>query len=385
MAPPHEGEWDCYVGSLNSPKHRLLLSASGAVVYAAPGYVLYRHNLALMAQRFDAGRLELKGEPTPIPGVLLGTSGLFGEPSASASKNGTLACPNSRLADTQLIWFDRRGSPVDTVDAPPGRYEMVAVAPDSRRIATSRVDATGKKDIWVVDPVRGASRLTFESEGSDWPVWSRDGRRVFFISSHNGRNGIYQKPVDGSQPEQLVYQQSAPWAVPTSESPDGRFLAFHMPSQGTGTDIWLVPLLGDHTAIPYVQTSSDDYMCDISPDGRWAAYSSGESGTAEVYVQSFPTPGRKYQISTEGGFGPGWARGGEEIQYLCPPNKLMAVELRTSPTFQAGKPRFLNKMPEGPGGTTAPDGERSLVTVPVGDTPASSYTIMLNWTQALEH
>jgi Tol biopolymer transport system component len=270
--------------------------------------------------------------------------------------------------------------------APPRPYETPRLSPDGRLVAVGTLTPT---EIWVYDIPRGAlSRLTFE--GGQQPLWSPDGKRIAFRSPRAGKPpNLFWKPADGSGAEErLTTSEHAQFTE--SWSPDGQFIAFMDIAPTTGLDIWILPLEGDREPRPFLQTPFQESMARFSPDGRWLAYASDESGRTEIYVRPFPGPGGKWQISTEGGTEPFWARSGE--LFYRNGNQLMAVETRTQPSspaiFSAGTPRLLFEglyVASSDYDVTA-DGQRFLMIKPVAQEGAAATQIhvVLNWFEELK-
>lgn len=226
---------------------------------------------------------------------------------------------------------------------------------------------------------RGAlTRLTFES--SHFPSWTPDGKRVTFGSVRSGKQGLYWTPADGSgSPEQLVTYEG-PEPFPTW-SPDGKTLAFGQRGAGGKNDLWVLPTDGDRKPRPIIQTPFDKYWPQFSPDGRWIAYFSNESGRNQVYVQPYPGPGGKWQVSTDGGYFQRWARSGRELFYRNG-DKIMAVDVQTSPTFRSGTPQVLweGRYEGGPNWDVAPDGKRFLMIKGAGDQSApGQMQVVTEW------
>jgi dipeptidyl aminopeptidase/acylaminoacyl peptidase len=382
-----------YVMSLDSPETRRLLSgAEAGATYAPPGYLLFLRGTTLMAQPFDAERLELTGEPHPIAenvifNIVPRLAGF------SVSDNGVLVYRSNASANTQLTWFDRAGRPLGTV-GPTADQRNHALSPDGRRVAVGRIDLdAGTRDIWLIDLERGTNtRFTSDPSNDAFPLWSPDGSRIVFSSQREtGLAAIYQKPASGTGSEELFVQANLP-VIPTDWSRDGQYLLCQTSNDPkTHFDLWVLPLSGERKLIPLFQTEFNEVQGQFSPDARWVAYASNESGRLEIYVQSFP-PGRgKWQISTNGGAQPQWRRDGRELFYMSGDLKLMAVEIRAAPNrFEASLPRPLFNLHI----VTLPvvrnhyavsaDGQRFLVNTLVEESAPSPLTVVMNWTADLK-
>jgi len=248
----------------------------------------------------------------------------------------------------------------------------------------------GNSDIWIYDIPRSTlTRLTFDG-AANYPVWTPDGKRIIYRSRKPGAVGLFAKAADGSGAEErLTTTEAVP--TPTSITPDGRAVAFY--EDGTGnSDLWILPLEGERKPKLFFQTRFDEDAPVFSPDGRWVAYVSNESGQGrDLYVQPFPGPGGKFQISTEGGIGPLWARTGRELFYRDG-DRMMAVEITTQPTFRVGTPRMLFESPNYPNPMliarfdVSPDGQRFLM-LKAGEQATEGLTqihVVLNWFEELK-
>ena len=379
-----------YVRSLDSGEARHILRTDARAAYTPPGYLLFLQQGTLMAQRFDPDRLSLAGEPVRIAEeVAYNPSN--GRDTFTVSENGVLAYRTGGvggLPASELVWFDRAGKRIGTADGA-GLYMRPALSPDGKRVAVQRRDPqTGADDIWLVDLARSTvSRLTFGSFNQTHPVWSPDGGRIVFASDRDGTSNLYQKISSGAgSEERLLASDTAKFS--TDWSPDGRFIAYENQDPKTGTDLWVLPLFGDRKPIPFLRTEFNEGLGQFSPDVRWMAYSSDESGRREVYVQAFPTPSDKWQISTAGGSYPRWRRDGKEIFYIGADRKLMAVAIQADSTLQAGQPQALFE-PRVFGApvinyTVSADGQRFLVNTPAEGSNSAPVTVVLNWTSEMK-
>jgi Tol biopolymer transport system component len=378
-----------YVDSLGSEGPRRVLKTEVRAAYTPPGYLLFVQQGTLMAQRFNPNRLQLIGEPVAVAEGVAYNS-FNGRDTFTVSENGVLVYRTGRpggLPTSELVWFDRGGKRVGSVEGL-GLYLRPALSPDGKRIAVQRLDPqTGTFDIRLVDLARSTVlRLTFGSSNQTHPVWSPDGGRIVFTSDRDGTSNLYQKSSSGAGSEELLLQSDTAKYV-TDWSPDGRFIAYEKQDPRTGLDLWLLPLFGDRKPILYLQTEFNEGQGQFSPDGRWMAYASDESGRREVYVQTFPASGGKWQISTAGGTYPRWRRDGKELFYIAADQKLMAVAVQTDSTLQAGRPQalfeprfFLPVIPY----TVLPDGQRFLVNTPLEEDNSSPMTVVLNWMAELK-
>ena len=377
-----------YAGSLDSPERKLLINVDSNAVYASPGFLLFRRGEMLMGQQFDASRLELQGEPFLVADQIDYGSGT-GRGFFSASQTGALTFVGLNAPNTQLVWLDRGGKQLGQIGSPASDLGL-RLSPDEKQLAVSRLDMqVGSTDIWLIDLARNnPSRLTFDPAGDAGPVWSPDSSRIIFSSDRGGGATVYQRLSNGTGKDEVVVNLPAP-AGPHDWSPDGRFVVFSMISGMGSTDLWVMPMFGDQKPTPLVQTEFSERQARFSPDGRWIAYASNASGTFQVYVESFPTSGGKWQVSTAGGAQPQWRGDGKELFYVTPDRKLMAVEVDgAGSAFTTGIPKVLfelNVRAIFPGGGGAinyaatRDGKRFIVNTTVGDSSQVPITVVLNW------
>jgi Tol biopolymer transport system component len=382
MATSEKPEDNVYrMGSLDSTDSKGVAPAQTLVTYATPGYLLFVRDKTLVAQPFDAKAGQTRGEPIPLA-EHIGTDSV-GLARFSVSRTGTLAYRTGESGD-RLVWVDRAGRELETI-GDPGEYHNPTFSPAGDRFAFNLADPrSGKVDIWVRDLARGVnSRLTFSAKDASLPLWSPDGRRMLFSSAPAGTLDLYEKSADGQGEEKILFK-SDEMKVPCDWSRDGRYIVFMSRGKDTGWDIWVLPTFGDGKPFPFVKTRFGELLPVFSPDGKYLAYQSNESGSPEVYVQSFPGPGGKWQISTAGGLEPRWNNDGRELYYRSPDQKLMLVEISNQSGFAASVPRVLfaarfegaiardRYLP-------SPDGRRFLVVAPLGREAMSPTTIVLNW------
>jgi Tol biopolymer transport system component len=363
------------------------LVEGGMPRYAPSGQLVYAKGGNLMAVPFDPQRLEVTGTSVPVAeGVL--QSPVSGAAQYSLSATGSLAYVSGGIQATQLrlVWVNRNGTE-QPLGAPGRTYFAPRLSPDGRRVA---VGITGSESqIWLYDLSRDTlTRFTFEGNYNPVAVWTPDGKRIAFESNKEGPPNLFWQLADGSGGLERLntgeYIQ-----VPMSWSSDGRLLAFMEVNSATGVDIWVLRL-GERKAEPFLRTPFNEGAPRFSPDGRWLAYISDESGRYEVYVQPYPGPGGKWQISTEGGTEPVWNPNGRELFYRSG-DKMLAVDITTQPGFAAGNPRMLF---EGPYELSpvqiaqydvSPDGQRFLMLKPSEQEAApTQINVVLNWFEELK-
>ncbi len=277
---------DLYVGSLDSGESRLLVKDASRATYAPPGYLLYVRDGTLLAQPFDGRALRLTGDPMPIADQLL----YFwptGAADFSVSENGVLAY-RAGASITRLAWFDRRGAEVGSVGAP-NDYQLPRISPDGQSAAVGVIDPhTGTSDIWIYDLSRGAfTRFTSEPGGEESPVWSSDGRQIVFAADPDGPPHLHQKALHETRSGAVLLPLSG-WVQSSYDwTRDGRFILYGDGAAKTGEDLMLLPMFGERKPTPFLRTRFNEVDARFSPDGRWIAYVSDESGRSEVYVRSF--------------------------------------------------------------------------------------------------
>lgn len=380
---------EVFIGDLQAkpgPRNAHLLM--GGVVrssYASPGYLLFVHENSLMAQPFDVQRLELRGEPLALVDHV-DAHLEFNTSNFSVSTNGVLAWRSQSGAEVrQLAWFDRTGKQLPGLDAREP-YTSPSLSPDGNRIAVKRWDLhsfTG--NIWLLDLVHGsASGFTFGPGNHNSAVWSPNGSWIAFGLEETLLDyRMYRKDASGAGDEQLLLKPTQP-LDPTDWSRDGRFILFTQFAPNAGGDIWVLPLTGDRKPVPVLQTEFFEGQGAFSPDGRWIAYVSDESGRREVYVRSFneAAPGAtvgKWPVSTAGGGEPQWRRDGKELFYLAADGKLMAVPVKAGSTFEVRVPVALFNPGEDSQYTVSPEGGRFLISRMIERRPPGPVNICLNW------
>jgi Tol biopolymer transport system component len=382
--PGLEGKISTWVGDLGSTRRTLVVNATSGAVFVPPGQMVFTRDQSLMGQSFDLGRLRLTGEPVRIGDAPEDLNTLGTNP-ASASANGALVYPTSPPASSRLTWLGRDGRAQGDLPVPEGDYREIAFSPDNRQIALLRRNASAGSDIWIADASRGAmTRLTTDG-GQKFSVrWSGDGGQIVYGVLRGNAGNFYQRPTSGSTEERPLFGSNSVFKNLSQITRDGTYLVFDDLARTTQRDLWVVALKGDHQAIPYLRTPFNETSGAISPDGRWMVYQSDESGRMEIYVQSFPAPGNKIRISTDGGGGAEWRDDGAEILYGSQKGP-MVVSVRTGPTLQVGEPQRLFALPkELVAGEGTTDFKRFLVALSTGDARRVSLTLLTNWTSLLE-
>ncbi len=381
-------EHTVYIGKLGSLEAKALLKNESMARYNQ-GYLLFLRDRTLMAQAFDAKKMELNGSPTPIA-EHIANNAISTRPIFSAAEDGTLLYQTGTMeGGWHLVWFSRDGKQSGSM-GDIDRYMDPAISPDGKRVAAGLLNNQGIVDIWTFDLARGTrTRLTFGPSVQRYPLWSPDGKTIIYASNATGSFQMFSKPADGSGPEQpLLKDNVIDYAL--GISPDQRYLVFTRVQIEKGRpEIWALPLFGDGKPFPVVQSAFDNNFPSLSPDGKWIAYENNESGRAEVYVTAFPGAGVKWQASTAGGTRAAWRRDGKELFFLDPADNMMAVDVKTDgKTVEFGTPHILFhpsgvQNQQGPYAVSA-DGKRFLMNV--GDVKEESQplTLVQNWTAELK-
>ncbi len=412
-----------YVGSVDAPGEKAskkLFADLSTVVYepsssAPPGYLIFVRGATaagasgtLMAQRFDARRFELLGEAVPIGEKVSNIGFSASSTGALVYEEGTQSAATGGSRGNiqgQLTWFDREGKALGAV-GDPGLYRTFSLSPDGKRVALERADPQNpsNRNIWLYDFARGVTtRFTFDSNWDTGPIWSPDGNWIAFGSNRGGNFNLYQKASNLTGEDELLFKSSDP-KIPTSWSPDGHFLLYQNPYPPA--QVWILPLGGtaaDRKPVAMEHSQFVESYGKVSPDGRWIAYTSDESGKNQIYVQPFNAPpstgsssnGRtpitgKWMVSNSGGGTPLWERDGKQLFYLSLDGEAMAVDVNTSGIFQAGVPKELFKIPPGVlFWDISPDGKRFLMVAPTSSGTGTAvnappkFTVVLNWQSSL--
>jgi Tol biopolymer transport system component len=379
--PAHvEAEDAVMVGSLDGDEDRLLMPGESNVAYAS-GHLLFTQEGALMARPFDPRRIRFTDDARPVANrvrrVGAASLGVF-----SVSMNGILAyLPGGNERVSELVWVDRSGEPLGKL-GDRAEYGRPRISPDGKQVAIEITDPRSKTDdIWIYDVASGIrSRFTFDAASDEWPLWSPDGSTLVFSSRRKGEMDLYQKSLSGTEPEKLLVEsQQDKYA--SDWSSDGRFILFD-----SADDVWVLPLHGDRQPYPLLQSESDESTGKFSPDGRWIAYRSDESGDNEIYVMPFPGPGRKWQVSRDGGFLPSWSRATGKIRYIdTDATALIEVDVRIEgSSFEVVSHTPLFSVWGAIAGCNASDGEKVMLVMPTVENQAQEITLVFNWTAESE-
>jgi dipeptidyl aminopeptidase/acylaminoacyl peptidase len=346
------------------------------VGFTSPDYVLFVQSRILYARRLDLAKRVLTGD---VIRVAEGVDMNAPSSSFSVSRTAALVYWDGPRTVSELTWVDRQGKAIGPIVGR-GRYGNVAVSPDGQQVAVDRLD-TVPNAVWIIDLARGGAlrRLTADFFAF-LPQWSPDSKRVAYSASKESAPNLYVSRADGQgSDEQLT--RGADVDLPSGWSPDGQFIVFVRGSPKTDLDIWIQPLSGDRAARPIINSAFTESEARVSPDGRWLAYTSSESGSFEVYVTSFPAPGERWLVSQGGGRLPTWRRDGRELYYRKD-RQIMAVPITPGATFRRGLPSVLfdDRSIEGPGFAgfdVAPDGRFLLRRVVEHTSPP--LTVVSDW------
>ena len=380
------GEGAVMAGSVDGGAPTRVLATPSMAVYAAPGYLIYQREGQIVAQRFNGETLAIVGEPEVLAAGAWAWS-VGGMAALSASESGMLMFATRRTVTTQLTWFDRNGRP-DATLGEPGEWLHVELSPDERSVAAERMDPrTGAGAIWTFDVARNvAQRLTPEPTWSLAPTWSPDSSRVLYAASRDGVSNLFTRSAEGGHDE-IRFRISADLKIPTAWTRDGRII---YTSGAAAADILSLPETGAGAPAPVVRTAANEGSGKVSPDGRWLAYTSNESGTQQVYVSALSGSGR-WPISRTGGSQPRWQRDGKALYFVAPDSTLMTVPVMTGSGagFAAGQPEALpiRLQADVTGWRYAydvtADGRRVIANMPAGRDVTPAIVAIPHWTGLL--
>ena len=387
------------VVSLRTGVQKAVLPDAPYSRYLPTGHLIFTRPGSLVGVPFDLKNLEASGPPVPLLTDLVTNLSFLRTAEYAFSQDGTLVYVPTRPLQRTFVWVDRKGS-VERIPLPPGGYEEVVLSPDGERLATRAIEKSEKMALFLGDLARGTLTRSTAEGSFQCLAWAPDGKRVAFGFRPAGGRGLFSvfwQNADGSAPpERLTSETRHQMELPTSFSPDGSLMLVQVMDYAdtspanTRWDILVFPLGGEKQMRPFLKTRAKEELARFSPDGRWVAYRSDESGQLEIFVQPFPGPGPKWQISAEGGSEPRWSRSGRELFYRQDDklnrqnDKMMVVDVETMPTLRAGRPRVLFEGQFYDFGINCydvtPDGSRFLM---IKEDPAelgpAHVNVVLNW------
>ena len=381
-----------FIGTLDSPEKKFVTKATGNPEYAAPGYLLFCREKTLYAQRFDAGRLALSGEAVPLLKDVTYLPRILRNAYAASDTGALVAQRGTDVSLSKLVWRDRQGNEIGEIEKP-DVYANVAIAPKGSAVAFDRTNEENQNtDVWTYDMQRGSTkRLTFDAALDADPVWSPDGKRILFASSREGLFQLYIKNADGGEDEKRLPLNASEKAdqYPSSWSPDGKDILYERTTEATGLWAAEMPELKTRELLKGPETTKNGQF---SPDGKWVAYTSNESGKWEVYVTSFPELRGKWQVSNNGGTQPRWRGDGKELFYLGSDGRMTAVPVAAGEHFDSGAPLplFPASARERVAGSelvtydVARDGQRFLINTQMEKEETQPMMVILNWSSELE-
>jgi Tol biopolymer transport system component len=374
-----------YVGQVGSDARKQIIESRASATFVEPNYVLSDRNGTLMAYPFDLKTMELRGEPLPLDDRLSAQMGPSHLP-LEGSANGTLAYWNGLGPVTRLEWHDRSGRLLRQVGVQAHQFSPELSHDGTRLLVTRRIGAM-HNELWSADLAADAwSRVTFSPAGARFGVWSADAQRIIYSSLAQNGSRLYERDASGAGQERVIFDPRS-WAVfPVDWSHDGQWLVYSA-STANAWDVGAVRAR-DGARRAVVAGPSNEIQGQVSPNDRWLAYVSDESGTWEVYVTAFPSGEGKWQVSTEGGSQPRWSPDGKELFYLAEDGTLMSAAIRSTGAFAASPPRPLFRTralrtvaPFRIGYAVGPNGD-FLITSVVSEA-VEPITIVHNWTAAL--
>jgi Tol biopolymer transport system component len=386
-----EGNNKLMLRKIGEKKTTVLGETDSRVQFVEPGFLLFVKNQTLLGLPFDGHSQSVIGEPIPLVDSVSAAS--YGLADFSASIGGTLVFRGgtSEASARQLVWFDRAGMELGPIGEP-GQNWNPWLSPSGRHVVLQvfEPDADGS-DLWILDQERGVlSRFTFHAASDATPVWSPDGSRIVFSSrrGEDGRYNLYVKNASGAgEVEELLMIDGR--VHPGDWTRDGDYLSYMLRAENGSWDVWALPIDGQGVPFPVANKEFQEVRASFSPDGKWIAYQSDESGREEIYVQRFPEPGGKWQISVNGGLEPFWTAGGSEITFRDQSGTFFAVPVVLSDTVNAGIPEELFESSLFPMAArnlyqVTPDGQRFLLLSPFSREAALPTSVVLNWTAGLE-
>jgi Tol biopolymer transport system component len=363
-------------------RRKVVLTAESGAACSPDGYLLFCRNTILSAQRFDLGSLRLSGEPISLgdsPAVPTST----GAPVVTSADDGTLAYMSRPLPLNRLAWFDSQGHELEQVPLALGVYAGLKLSPDGRSALVNRAITSRDFELLVVDLERGTTNKISGEHTVENFAWSPDGKRVAYTESDGGSQSIILVSTEGG-PGETVMAPGSDFRRIDGWTPDGKALIIERLDPQTQWDLWVLPVEGDRQARPYLRNPANEFRAAVSPDGRWMSYNSDETGRIEGYVQAFPMPGRRYQVTTDGTGVIRWTADGKQLALGATPNLILRrVDAFPGEEFRFGAPRVVGRLPDQTFGLDSRDGSKLLAVVPAGKQPKPTIRVVLDWTAML--
>lgn len=348
---------------------------------SSTNHVVFVRKGTLLSQKFDTDKLEFVGEPVPVAqnvAVSSGSRAFF-----SVSDNGTLIyMVGNASVNSEMVWVDRKGNAIEKVGEN-GNYYNPILSPDGTRLAYAQQDLENdQRDIWVRDLRRNvSSRLTFDLAYDDFPVWSPDGSHIYYSNRNGAVIRIMEVAANGLSEPRVVITPKSDRYYPISISNDGRILYFD--AWGNGADIWKINVTDSSTATKVIASQHNEFGVRLSPDEKYLAYVSNETGTSEVYLWKLTDDGGKWQVSTGGGWNPRWSKDGQELFFRGPSDKFMAVNVNTTGNEpDIGVPEELFERRWNYDVTN--DGNKFIFVSPLSNQQTNKFVVVINWQQELQ-
>jgi Tol biopolymer transport system component len=382
--PVRDGLFESWIATLGAKDRKPVIASDGLPAFSAPDRLVYHRNGTLYVRSFDPETARLAGEPRALVGARQ-PAGFLASPVASVGGSGVLAFQPIVDASTQLTWFTLDGAQGESIPLPPGQFSEVVISPDGSHVSTSRFEESGSNgtgaDVWLIDLSKNTgARATFDPQIEFGTVWSPDGRYVYYSGNKTGQYLIYRIPAGTAGDAVALSPTMGLTETPMDISPDGRLLVFETQEPKTGDDLWILDTSGGKPPVPYLTSPANELDARISPDGRWVAYTSDETGKTELYLQSFPTPGSKLQVSNGGARLPVWRRDGKRLFFLDPTGALMAADVTLQSALRVAVPVRVCRLPRATNGyDLARDGKRILASIPTHDVAGRSIGVILDW------